>query len=521
MDRAAIVHAYTRAGCRVYPGDDVDETGAPIVRADCGDGWGAARTLVALADKDHQDPTIRGLAAHLRKGTPGPEAYARRVFALVSGLEFRREQGETFQGPAVTLERGYGDCDCQARLAVALLRAAKVPARFGFLHPKGGQPRHVYAEAFVGRRWQPLETTVRGATFGESPLGAAKRAGLVRDDIDGFSEVTTMGSFGVVGGRSYNIELGCLVARDELPDRPEECVRRALESAGFRVQEVIDQRPADWPQVAQLSAPMWPAWAAAMYAEPVCAQIGDIIGDSETARFVLLQVNELPQHMGDAAPSAAVNVVHTRDLSDSFFVQLKALATRLGTKPERLLAVMASESGIRACPACASGKPPGTNKWASGIIQIANLAGVGFPGSRAEFESLPAVAQLPYVERYYEGAPKAIFGDSANIYQYNFLPASIARGLGQDVVIVASNGTGYGGKEAQWYRDNKVLDKDGNGVITVGDLKRQLQNAQMSARWLEALARLRAAPDAPSMPPALVGGILCLASLVVYAYGTT
>jgi hypothetical protein len=47
MDRAAIVHAYTRAGCKVHPGDDVDETGAPIVRADCGDGWGAARHLVA------------------------------------------------------------------------------------------------------------------------------------------------------------------------------------------------------------------------------------------------------------------------------------------------------------------------------------------------------------------------------------------------------------------------------------------------------------------------------------------
>lgn len=519
MDRAAIIEAYKRAGCSVHPGADVDDSGAPIVRADCGDGWGAARMLVELAREDHRDPVVHQVAHALRNGTQGPEAYARRVHAMVSGLEFRREEGETFQGPAVTLLRGFGDCDCQARLVVALLRAQGLGARFAFSHAPGGGPRHVYAETFIRGAWRPLETTVQGARFGESPIAAAKRAGILRDDIHGFEETTTMGNFAVIGGRSYEITMGSLTARDELPDRPEECVRRALEVSGWRVDEVIGEQPADWPAPATLTPPMWPAWAVAMYAEPVCAQIGDIVGDDTTGRFVLLRVHEMPRAgIGDAS---AVPIVHTRDLSESFFVQLKAMCARLGCKPERLLAVMASESGIRACPICPQGKPPGTNKWASGLIQIANLAAVGFAGSRAEFESLPAVAQLPYVERYYESAPKAIFGDSANIYQYNFLPASLARGLGQDVVIVAANGTGYGGKEAQWYRDNKVLDKDGNGTITVGDLKRQLQIAQNSARWLEALARLRAAPDAPAVPPALVGAVLMLGSLVTYAYASS
>lgn len=205
----------------------------------------------------------------------------------------------------------------------------------------------------------------------------------------------------------------------------------------------------------------------------------------------------------------------TSDLSDGFFTKLKDIARRRNFDPEAALAVMLSESGVS--PHAIHPSAP-----ASGIF------GKMF-ATRDEalaFTDLSAEDQLDAYDAYmatYTNVPKP---KAANLYQLNFLPASILpgqanyRGIDDDAVLASSTGSGYGGQEAGFYRDNSILDYNRDGEITVGDLGAYLEHVQQGQpqKWAELMSRLRETPGdyTPSPRPlpwaAVVMGAAVLAT---------
>lgn len=207
-------------GCEVT--SEGAENGEPRVKFECPSGWAAARFLLEAARADVNEPDVRALAARLRRAGG---AFAEAVHAFVaSEIRFEKEEGEVFQSPMVTLARGAGDCDCQARLVYALLSIGGVPARLAFLH-RGGNPLHVLAQAWDRGRWRWLETTVRGARYDEHPLSAARRVGQIRSDVGGAMKEAFMGNERVTVGSVYVVQVGLLKAEPKIGE--------TLEAAGF------------------------------------------------------------------------------------------------------------------------------------------------------------------------------------------------------------------------------------------------------------------------------------------------
>lgn len=212
-------------------------------------------------------------------------------------------------------------------------------------------------------------------------------------------------------------------------------------------------------------------------------------------------------------------VSHTADLSDDFFAELKDLGAELGFDPVFALDIMWAESGIKPDAKYRDGK----NK-ATGLIGFVDVHGLGAEPdnsleSHDDFATKSATEQLVYVRKFW--APmKGRVHSAANLYQYNFLPASLSRGTGDETVVAAADGEGYGGREGMFYRVNKLLDVDGNGAITVGDLAAHLERQKhtksggLYPRYAEALERLGgAAPIAGGGGGSLVGPAVALVAI--------
>lgn len=227
----------------------------PFVRLSCPSGWAAARLLLALAREDAFDVALRGLANRLRRFG---EDYPRAVHAFISStIRFEREEGEVFQAPMVTITTGVGDCDCHARLAYALLTLGGVPARLAFLH-RGGNPLHVVAQAWDGRAWRWLETTVKGARYAEHPIEAARRVGVIRSDVGGKMREVFMGREVIEAGKAYAMRVGIM----DNGAHALEAMTAALAGAGFRLDEIVDRPPQGAPPpavepVANAKATKW------------------------------------------------------------------------------------------------------------------------------------------------------------------------------------------------------------------------------------------------------------------------
>lgn len=546
---AQIAAAATRAGCTVreLAPDAGDGARATV---ECTDGWGAARLLVELAEADARRPEVRALA-HSIATIAGPEleARARAVAALVTRrVRFEREPGEQFQGPLRLLVHGVGDCDCHVRAVYALCRALGVPVRAAFLHSTGGQPRHVAVQVAIPE-WTWIDTTLQrrgpggeledAAELGEHPIAAAHRLGVLRTDVVPYREVTTMSGVGVDGGVTYRLR--CLVQTDsyDLPDRPEACVRAALEALGFEVQSVWISRtslPEGWddgggelPSIEgqtwglETTPGGWLAWAEALYTEPECRVL-----DPATTPVSLVVTSVRARELAPSAPvpstpsSSSLGSLgslfsgppkHTADLSDRFFVKLREMAGRLGAKPADLATLLYSESGLY---------PSADNRVGYvGLNQIHHsyLPAFGWEDGPEAYKRLTAEAQLEVVERFFARAlahlPRPL--TLGVMYQANFVPASLARGTSPDTVVVAADGTGYGGAEATFYRDNRGFDRAAKGFITVRDLDEGVRaRVGGQARLKEALERLG---GGGTIPIAAVLPFVALAAALWYTKG--
>jgi len=187
--REEIQRAIQATGCELRP----DPARGGFYCVDCPTYQARAELVDALAWRDGlHDGAVRELALAITRHLPSldPESCARAVHAAVRDrIRYVGEGGDMIQDPIYTWENAAGDCDCHARLVLALLRSLGVDCAFcGFetehrSHAGGyaandGGPFVAHAVATWRRNpgefvW--LETTIPGAAFGEHPQAAADR----------------------------------------------------------------------------------------------------------------------------------------------------------------------------------------------------------------------------------------------------------------------------------------------------------------------------------------------------------
>lgn len=160
-----------------------------------------------------------------------------------------------------------------------------------------------------------------------------------------------------------------------------------------------------------------------------------------------------------------------------FYEALVASSRRLGVDPRELLKVMVSESGVNPGAVNANG-------GATGLIQIMPDTGKGTLGMSedewANFKYLTAAEQMPYVERYFKAVRLSPGSNRGEIYRKTFLPFADV-GPGGELAYRDNDKRG-------WYRNNKGLDENGDGVITIDDLVRHT-NYTLSDGVLDAIAQ--------------------------------
>ncbi len=147
------------------------------------------------------------------------------------------------------------------------------------------------------------------------------------------------------------------------------------------------------------------------------------------------------------------NIAHVKNnpnVTPAFKRQVAAMAQRLGTKPQYLMAVMSFESGLN--PAAVN-----RDSGATGLIQFLPSTARGLGTSTTALKNMSATAQLKYVEKYFEQY-KGKLGTLEGAY--TAVLSGTAHPNSNDVLF--SGGTAA-------YNGNKGLDFNRDGQITSGE----------------------------------------------------
>lgn len=147
-------------------------------------------------------------------------------------------------------------------------------------------------------------------------------------------------------------------------------------------------------------------------------------------------------------------------LTDGFYNKATAVAKRIGCDPNALMAVMSSESNLKANIA-------NSRSGATGLIQFMPKTAQNLGTSTSALKKMSAEQQLTYVEKYLQ-ANKKMAGfkqgdklDSGTLYALVFLPGFAKKN------VLTTRGSKY-------YNANTGLDVNHDGQITKADLAKRL-----------------------------------------------
>ena len=134
--------------------------------------------------------------------------------------------------------------------------------------------------------------------------------------------------------------------------------------------------------------------------------------------------------------------------------KLDKIASELGVKSNDLLAIMKQESGVN---------PKAVNKssGATGLIQFIPSTAYKLGTSTDELYNMSAVEQLDYVYKYFKMIGIKPGMDLGDLYIAVFYPAALGH---DDNHVISSDGHAV-------YNQNKGLDRNKDGIITVADVK--------------------------------------------------
>ncbi|MCW5569332.1 MAG: LysM peptidoglycan-binding domain-containing protein, partial [Dokdonella sp.] len=165
-----------------------------------------------------------------------------------------------------------------------------------------------------------------------------------------------------------------------------------------------------------------------------------------------------PTAPGGSAPggsfdySRITGVAGNPNVTPQFLREVEAMAARLGTKPEYILATMSFETGGTFSPSI---KNPTSS--ATGLIQFLDSTARGLGTSTAELARMSPVEQLKYVEKYF--APFAGRLGTLEAVYTAVLSGSPKPDPNTTLFSAGSNA----------YNANRGLDLNGDGRITAGE----------------------------------------------------
>jgi hypothetical protein len=163
-----------------------------------------------------------------------------------------------------------------------------------------------------------------------------------------------------------------------------------------------------------------------------------------------------------AAPSAA-NIDTSTIQDPDFNKKLEKIASALGVNSKDLIAIMKMESGVN--PAAVN-----SMSGATGLIQFMPKTAANLGTSTDALKNMSAVEQLDYVYKYFKMVGVKPGMELGDLYMAVFMPKYVGA---DDSTVLGQNGAaGFSGKV---YAQNKGLDKNKDGTITVADVKSSVQ----------------------------------------------
>ena len=151
--------------------------------------------------------------------------------------------------------------------------------------------------------------------------------------------------------------------------------------------------------------------------------------------------------------------IDTKTIQDpDFNKKLDKVAAALGVQSKDLIAIFKQESGVN---------PQAVNatSGATGLIQFMPDTARRLGTTTEELKNMDGVQQLDYVYKYFKmtGVGNGELGD---LYMAVFMPKYV--GYPPETVLGANGAEGFSGKV---YAQNKGLDRNKDGTITVADVK--------------------------------------------------
>jgi hypothetical protein len=207
-------------------------------------------------------------------------------------------------------------------------------------------------------------------------------------------------------------------------------------------------------------------------------------------------------------------VTRNPNLGANFYPKLVQISAEAGIRPEDLLAVMVSESGIN--PGAYEEKFHG-----AGLVGFMpdTLRGLGYKGSWEDFAHLPGEAQLDYVKKLVQGFAQTNggpFTSAAQYYVANLWPVAlrlpgIRQGNPSTVFIEEhpetttdpKTGKAWSKKyfnlgykispemESNAYKYNPLFHGSVPGAITYGDMMKQVEKNKRNPAYQKALVAMR------------------------------
>ena len=158
----------------------------------------------------------------------------------------------------------------------------------------------------------------------------------------------------------------------------------------------------------------------------------------------------------DSVDAQKIDVSTIQD--PDFQKKLEKVAAGLGVKSSDLIAIMKQESGV-------SPSRMNTSSRAVGLIQFMPKTAAALGTSTEQLQQMDAVQQLDYVYKYFKmtGVGDGSLGD---LYMAVFMPKYV--GYPPETVLGAA---GAGGFPGAVYAQNKGLDRNRDGTITIADVK--------------------------------------------------
>jgi AraC-like DNA-binding protein len=162
----------------------------------------------------------------------------------------------------------------------------------------------------------------------------------------------------------------------------------------------------------------------------------------------------------DSIDAQKIDVTTIQD--PDFQKKLEKVATELGVKSSDLMAIFKQESSVN---------PQAVNRTsgATGLIQFMPDTARRLGTTTDDLVKMNGVQQLDYVYKYFKmtGVGDGTLGD---LYMAVFMPKYV--GFPNHTVLGASGAPGFSGKV---YAQNRGLDRNGDGTITVADVKSSVE----------------------------------------------